>query len=90
MSKTTPKTAMIRRSVALPGELVKLAQDFIAPDKRDNLNGLVKLALQEFVRQHRYQAFRHSVQQLAQDPKFIAENKKMLEDYAGADEDGLK
>jgi hypothetical protein len=90
MSRPASKIPVIRRSFALPGQLVKQAQAYLPAEQRSNLNGLVKQALEDFVRQHRYEAFRLSVQQMAQDPKAVAEHRRMLEDTAGMDEDGLK
>jgi hypothetical protein len=90
MPKTASKTPVLRRSFALPQSLVKQAQAYLPVDQRSNLNGLMKQALEDFVRQHRYEDFRRSVEKMAQNPKTLAEHRRMLQDYAGTDEDGLK
>jgi hypothetical protein len=90
MSRPASKIPVIRRSFALPGQLVKQAQACVAPEQRDNLNGLLKMALESFVKQHRYEDFKRSMQALARDPKAVAELRRMSKDFASTDEDGLK
>jgi hypothetical protein len=90
MSRPASKIPVIRRSFALPGQLVKQAQAYLPVAQRSNLNGLVKQALEDFIRQRRYEEFRRSVQALAGDPKAVAELKRMSEDFAATEEDGLK
>ena len=90
MPRPASKTPVLRRSFALPQALVKQAQAFLPAEQRGNLNGLMKQALEDFVRQHRYEDFRKSVQRMARDPKTVAEQRRILEDTAGLDEDGLK
>jgi hypothetical protein len=90
MPRPASKQPILRRSVALPQGLVKLAQSYLPPEQRGNLNGLVKQALEDFVRQHRRDEFWRSVELMAKDPMVIAENKRFLEETAYLDEDGLK
>jgi hypothetical protein len=90
MPKTASKTPVLRRSFALPQSLVKQAQAYLPVDQRSNLNGLMKQALEDFVRQHRRDEFWRSVEQMAKNPKTVAEHKRMLAETAYMDEDGLK
>lgn len=89
MSRSASKTPILRRSVALPQGLVKLAQSYLPPEERSNLNGLMRQALEDFVRQHRYEEFRKSVQAMARNPKTVAELKRMSDEFSGTEEDGL-
>lgn len=90
MPRPASKQPVLRRSVALPQGLVKLAQSFLPPEQRSNLNGLVKQALEDFVRQHRYEELRKSLQALSQDQRAMAEMKRISDDFAGTERDGLK
>ena len=90
MSRPASKTPVIRRSFALPGQLVKQAQACVEPEQRNNLNGLLKMALESFVKQHRYEDFKRSMQALARDPKSVAASRKLMQDFMAADGDGVK
>lgn len=88
LRKATHKT--IRRSVALPRQLVNEASAVAPPELRQNLNRLVTVALQEFAAKRREQAFEQAIAQMAADPAIQAECAVIAEDFTVAEADGLK
>lgn len=85
----SPKTATIRRSVALPRDLVEDARAAAPPELRDNLNGLVVVSLREFVARGRARAFEREMDEMGADPEIQAECVRIAADFAGTEEDGL-
>jgi hypothetical protein len=90
--KTLPKKAhkTIRRSVALPRQLVDEASAVAPPELRQNLNRLVTVALQEFAAKRRERAFEQAIAQMAADPAIQAECAAITKDFTVAEADGLK
>jgi hypothetical protein len=88
MRKATRKT--IRRSVALPRQLVNEASAVAPPELRQNLNRLVTVALQEFAAKRRARAFEQAIAQMAADPAIQAECAAITKDFNIAEADGLK
>jgi len=70
--------ATVRRSVALPGELVRDAAAVAEPDLKDNLNRLVIVALREYVRRRREGEFDRAMADMAADPAIQSEMKMVL------------
>ena len=71
VQKTVPKT--VRRSVALPRQLVEAASAVAPPELAQNLNRLVTVALQEFAARRKARAFEEAMAQMAADPAIRAE-----------------
>jgi hypothetical protein len=90
--KTLPKKAhkTIRRSVALPRQLVNEASAVAPPELRQNLNRLVTVALQEFAAKRRERAFEQAIAQMAADPAIQAECAAITKDFTDAEADRLK
>jgi hypothetical protein len=90
--KTLPQKAhkTIRRSVALPRQLIKEASAVAPPELRQNLNRLVTVALQEFAAKRRERAFEQTIAQMAADPAIQAECDAITKDFTVAEADGLK
>ena len=86
----THKPATVRRSVALPSQLVNEVLLLAPPELRDNLNRLVIVSLQEFAARHRAQAFDDAMARMASDPAIRAECAAISGDFASADLDGLR
>lgn len=91
-TKTLRKAAhkTIRRSVALPRQLINEASAVAPPELRQNLNRLVTVALQEFAATRRERAFEQAMAQMAADPAIQAECAVIAKDFAVAETDGLK
>ena len=87
-SKPSPKT--VRRSVALPRQLVEEATAAAPRELRENLNRLVTVALQEFAAHRRARTFEEAMAQMAADPAIRAECAAISRDFAIAETDGLK
>lgn len=85
--KVTSRT--IRRSVALPRQVVDEAIALAPPELRKNLNRLVIVALQEFARRQRSRAFEEAMARMAADPAIQRECAVLNTGLAAADADGL-
>ncbi len=88
LRKAAHKT--IRRSVALPRQLINEASAVAPPELRQNLNRLVTVALQEFAAKRRERAFEEAMAQMAADPAIQAECASISKDFTTAEADGLK
>ena len=87
-SKVLPKT--VRRSVALPRQLVEEVSAVAPPELRQNLNRLVTVALQEFAVKRKERTFEETMAQMAADPAIQAECAAISREFATAETDGLK
>jgi hypothetical protein len=88
LRKATHKT--IRRSVALPRQLINEASAVAPPELRQNLNRLVTVALQEFAARRRERAFEQAIAQMAADPAIQAECAAITKDFSITEADGIK
>ena len=79
----------IRRSVVLSATLVEEARRSAPPELRDNLNRLVVVALEDYVRRRRRTAFEETMARMARDPEVIAESSRIAWDFRSAEGDGL-
>ena len=86
--KTVPKT--VRRSVALPRQLIEAASAVAPPELGQNLNRLVTVALQEFVARRKAREFEEAVAQMAADPAIRSECAAIERDFGIAEADGLR
>jgi hypothetical protein len=79
----------IRRSVVLSTTLVEEARRNAPPGLRDNLNRLVVVALEEYVRCRKRAGFEEAIARMARDPEVMAESSRIAEDFRPAEGDGL-
>lgn len=86
--KTRPNT--VRRSVALPRQLIEEVTTVAPPELRENLNRLVTVALQEFAAKKRERAFEEAMARMAADPAIQAECAAISKEFGTAERDGLK
>lgn len=87
-SKTLART--VRRSVALPRRIVEEVTAVAPAHLKGNLNRLVTVALEEFARSRKAQAFEESMARMGADPAIRAECAAIAEEFAGAEADGLR
>ena len=84
------KSRTVRRSVALPGRLVEEAKKLAPKDLRDNLNRLVIVSLEEYVKRRRMAAFEAAIAAMAADPAICEACADIESEFRAADLDGLK
>ena len=82
--------ATVRRSVALPGELVAAVRAAVGPELGSNLNRVVRMALEEFVARRRQMDFERQLEAMAADPDIRRENARVSLEFRRADGDGLR
>ncbi|MFY9270734.1 MAG: hypothetical protein WAO55_13410 [Candidatus Manganitrophaceae bacterium] len=87
-TKTVSKT--IRRSVALPRDLIERVTRVAPPESAQNLNRLVTVALEEFVARRQQETFEAAMTEMAADPGIQKESVAISKVFSGADADGLK
>ncbi len=87
--KSQPRSALVRRSIALPRELVDEAKSVAPSEIGDNFNRLVIIALENFTARRKKRTFEETMNQMGSDPEILAEchiiNKKFLK----TEKDGL-
>lgn len=88
--KAKVSTKTVRRSVALPRQLIEDVSAAAPPELRHNLNRLVTVALQEFAARRKARAFEAAMAQMAADPAFQAECASISRSFAIAEADGLR
>src|ERR1700732_2130604 len=84
------KLRTIRRSVALPGDLVEELTALAPADLRDNWNRLGIVALQEYAARRRTLEFESQMAAMAADPGVQAECAMIAKEFSVADLDGLR
>jgi hypothetical protein len=80
----------VRRSVALPARLAEEATRLAPGELRDNLDSLVVVSPEEYVKQRRAIAFGMALAEMAADPAIQPECDSIAAEFAGAERDGLK
>jgi hypothetical protein len=85
----TKHSVTVRRSVALPKDLIKEVQTVAPAELRDNLNRLVIVALQDFAAKQRAHAFEEAMAQMAADEQLQGESHAINEEFMVAEVDGL-
>ena len=85
----TKQSVTVRRSVALPKELIDEVQTVAPVELRDNLNRLVIVALQDFAAKQKAHAFEEAMAQMATDEQLQEESRAINEDFVVAEADGL-
>ena len=84
------QTRTIRRSVALPRQLVDEVSALAPPHLRHNLNRLVTVALQELAARQRAREFEAAMAEMARDPAIQAECASISKEFLIAEADGLR
>lgn len=87
--KSRRESSVVRRSVALPRQVLADAVGVTAPELRDNFNRLVIVALQEYIRRRREHAFEQSMAEMAADPAIKYESTAVADEFKVAEGDGL-
>ncbi|MEK7404843.1 MAG: hypothetical protein AAB225_07020 [Acidobacteriota bacterium] len=80
---------VIRRSVALPRQLVEEVRSAAPPEIKDNFNRIVIGALRQFAASRKARAFEEAMERMAADPAIRKECGAIAREFAGADMDGL-
>jgi hypothetical protein len=83
-------TRIIRRSIALPRELVQEVEAIAPFNLKGNFNRLVSVALQRFASQRKAEAFEEAMGRMAADPSIRAECAAISKEFLRAESDGLK
>ncbi len=89
MTNPTTGSRTVRRSVALPGQLLQRARTAAPAELRDNVNRLVVVALQEYVSRRQREEFIGLMADMAQDPAIQVECRSIAQAFQTADGDGL-
>jgi hypothetical protein len=79
----------VRRSVALPRQLVDEVLSLASPDSAGNLNRLVVQSLREFIAHRKALALDAAMAEMAADPAIRRECASIAAEFAAADLDGL-
>jgi len=87
MKNTTKNT--IRRSIALPNELVEELRSIAPPELRNNFNRLVTFILIDFTRRQKKYQFETAMAEMANDPAIQEVCSVLSEEFAETENDGL-
>jgi len=83
-------SATIRRSVALPHQLVEDVLACAPPELARNLNQLVVASLREFVARRKALAFEEAMRQMAADPEIQSASAAITGEFSATGMDGLR
>jgi hypothetical protein len=83
------RRTVVRRSVALPASLVEQVSEAAPPEYRGNLNGIVRTALEEYLRNRRREAFERAMEAMAADPEVRAVSAEILRSLEPSDGESL-
>jgi hypothetical protein len=84
------KTNTVRRSVALPRELVDEMLAVAPPELKGNVNRMVLVSLRDFVARRRAEAFARAMAEMAADQDVRSECAAIAAEFAPAELDGLR
>ena len=82
-------TKTVRRSVALPRQLVDEVTSVTPEPLRGNFNRLVIVALEQFVAREKAKAFEEAMNRMGADPAIQRENAAISGEFEAAEADGL-
>jgi len=88
-SPRAARTHVVRRSVALPARLVEQVSEAAPPEFRGNLNGIVRTALEEYLRTREREAFDREMERMAADPQVRRVNRDLFRAWQALDGEGL-
>jgi hypothetical protein len=84
------KSSIVRRSVALPEQLVREALALAPRESAGNLNRLVAESLAEFIARRKARAFEDEMAAMAADPAIRKECSAINREFQAAEMDGLE
>ena len=87
--KSQPKSALVRRSIALPRELVNEAKSVAPSEIGDNFNRLVIIALENFTARRKKRTFEETMNQMGSDPEILGECRTINKKFLKTEKDGL-
>jgi cation transport regulator ChaB len=87
MKGDSPKT--VRRSIALPSDLMEEVRSVAPPELRDNFNRLVTIALYDFAKRRKRANLEKAMAEMAQDPAMKKESAEISEEFLKSETDGL-
>ncbi len=79
----------IRRSIAIPNELVEELRAVAPPELRDNFNRLVTFILIDFTKRQKKYQFEIAMAEMANDPAIREACSVLSDEFTGAENDGL-
>jgi len=79
----------IRRSIALPNELVEELRTVAPPELRDNFNRLVTYILIDFIKRQKKYQFETAMAEMADDPAIREVCSDLSREFKEAENDGL-
>ena len=88
--KARKRPSFVRRSVALPEDLVREALASAPAESAGNLNRVVVQSLMEFIARRRKRAFEDAMANMAADPAIRKECGAIAREFAATELDGLK
>ncbi|MFO7598619.1 MAG: hypothetical protein R6X27_02270 [Candidatus Desulfacyla sp.] len=83
------KNKVIRRSVAIPSQLIEEIHNVTEPELQTNFNRLVITALREYSARKKEEAFEEQMAQMAADPGIRSEMEQISVEFSIAEWDGL-
>jgi metal-responsive CopG/Arc/MetJ family transcriptional regulator len=86
---TKSRDKVIRRSVAIPSQLLEEIHNVTEPALRTNFNRLVVTALRDYSARKKEEAFENQMAQMAQDPGIRGEMEQISMEFSYTDQDGL-
>ncbi len=87
MKNKTQKT--VRRSIALPNELVEEVRSVAPPELRDNFNRLVTFILIDFTRRQKKYQFETAMAEMAEDAAIREACSVLSDEFMETETDGL-
>lgn len=87
--KSQRKSVLVRRSIALPRELVDEAKSVAPSEIRDNFNRLVIIALENYTARRKKRTFEETMNQMGSDPEILAECRSINKKFLKTEKDGL-
>ncbi len=87
--KSQTKSAIVRRSIALPKKLVEEAKSVSPSELKENFNRLVIVALENFTARRKKKAFEETMNQMGSDPEILNECRIIKKEFHKTEKDGL-
>ncbi|MBI4767939.1 MAG: hypothetical protein HY787_25660 [Deltaproteobacteria bacterium] len=87
--KSQIKSALVRRSIALPKKLVDEAKSVAPSEIGENFNRLVIIALENFTARRKKRAFEEIMNQMGSDPEILNECRIIKKEFLKTEKDGL-
>jgi hypothetical protein len=87
--KSHSKTNIVRRSIALPIELVEEIRSVAPKELGGNFNRLVITALKDFSARRKKSSFEEAINQMGSDPEVLTECRTVSRKFHKTEKDGL-